>query len=131
MAVGGFFSVSTYTQWMSVSMVCLLRVCVCVQLMCFMDRRKEHVFASPHEMHTKRVVHQPLTSSDRGETHRRKVAAMESHPDTVLLPWIQNSHRLKLAQSGSNLVHVNCNHTWVGVLHTRVCAHKLLVGSEV
>lgn len=100
-------------------------------------------YASPHKLHINRVVHQPLTSSDREEPHRRRGAGSESHPDRLLLLWNQNSQAwLRLAQPGSNLVNTNCNHTcWTtsrvlhihtqSNTHVQTHAHKLLLGSEV
>ena len=120
-----FFSVSTYTQWMSVSTVCLY-VCVCAA---DVNHGPQEIpcFASPHKLHINRVVRQPLTSSDSGEPHRREEADPDSHPDRVLLPWIQNSQAwLRRAQPGSNLLNVNCNHAWVGRLvgsHTYTHMH--------
>lgn len=83
-----------------------LQMCVCKCV--FASDGPVFVFAPAHRIGAKRAVRQPLTGSDRGETHRREVAALESDSDGALLPWIQDSHQLKPAQSGSNLMQVNC-----------------------
>lgn len=97
MAVGGFGSTSN------------LPVCVCVFVSWI--RTDRCLFLPAHRIRAKRAVRHPLTSSDRRETHRREVAALESDSDRTLLPWIQDSHQFKPLQSGSNLMQVNCKIT--------------------
>lgn len=93
-------------------------------------------FALPHELYINTVVHQPLSSSDKARNSQEKrdgsrITSRHRTPplNPELAVWTD------AGSPGSNMAHINYNHTWdaklAGFTHKHVHTNKLLVRSKV